>query len=641
MRGLRPQTIAVLLALSILCILASCSSSSVVSDQSLEETAAAADAVAPVNPLATGLAEVFSGWKEPTADLPPTDRQLAAGDYEPSLPHARVSGATRLTFMPDGEEYAYCFYVMQLAGYEESLNSTLDWHLWPDWPDTWICVADYTQGMWRWQNVDSYGPYYLGEPEDVISPEGNVIFGVLVMGTFAAELDYVRIGTNEPPELSFWVDPLEGPAGEVYLNAWGDDPENEDLHYEFDLDGDGVYETDNGDSRYLLIELLEPGEYPISVRVTDDAGAFTTATELVTINDWTAETIAYADYYGNFSVVQDADAHNHLTYYEDLTVPPWFYLSYASDVSGSWEVETVSTSMCISFASPCIAIDSTGVPWIVFADMLPDEWQMTIRFFSRTGGVWTERPDLAFKSEFSLNMLSFYLDSADHLHVIDGCDGHHEGNGAFSYHYHDGSDWVDALSWVPATQAVLRLTTDDQPVIMYYHDDLKAILVAQRSGGGWGFRIEHEFSWLNAMVLDSDGYICALYELADYTEWYEPMGTALIYDWRAVYHVPEQYQAGSSIDSDLCLTTANEPRILLEWDYYSYGDDSFNKWAIARPQSYKFDLEWFRQGGETRCMHILLDADGREMVFSSHVTEIMEGETRRSFNRIILSRPPE
>ena len=43
------------------------------------------------------------------------------------------------------------------------------------------------------------------------------------------------------------------------------------VHYRFDLDGDGVFETDNGTNPVAQVTLPGPGTYRPSVRVTDDA----------------------------------------------------------------------------------------------------------------------------------------------------------------------------------------------------------------------------------------------------------------------------------------------------------------------------------------------------------------------------------
>ena len=43
------------------------------------------------------------------------------------------------------------------------------------------------------------------------------------------------------------------------------------VHYQFDLDGDGVFETDNGTNPVAQVTLPGPGTYHPSVRVTDDA----------------------------------------------------------------------------------------------------------------------------------------------------------------------------------------------------------------------------------------------------------------------------------------------------------------------------------------------------------------------------------
>lgn len=638
---------ALVLAVALAMLAAACGSGGAVPGGAPEQPETLTDPPIVDSPFSGSLADVLTGWKEPAAGILPGDRRLPAGDYDKSLPYKRVSGDPRVVFAPEAGshgtwECAYCFYVMPLPDYDEPVELMLDWHLPPEWSRLWIGVADFGHGNWFWQQGGDIGPYVLGEPADVLTEEGNLIFAVLLTGTATCELDYVMIGDNLPPTAELRVDPVEGPAGEVFLYATKNkDPEGAPLHYEFDTDGDGTFETDTGDRDFLLTELTEPGVHLVGLRVTDDAGAYCQDFGEVTINNWTAETIAAAGD-RRFNLAQDSDGAVHVAYIAFDLVEPYFSedLAYATNREGSWTVETVrETDDEHYYWRPDVAVDSGGRPWILAANYGGPEVPLWLRFYVRDDGTWTEQPELAFETEYNLNMLTLRLDSNDHPHVVDGNDGQAEGNGAFSYHFHDGSDWVHALSWVRATSADLELTSDDQPIILLHHYDLKSLLVCERSGGGWGFRIEQEHAGIETMVLDSSDYVKAAYARYDYSEPYDPELVQLEYDWHTVFRVPEELRYDTGIDSDLLLDGSDTAHIAFEWRgaYSTWGYQA--EWAVARGDHYPFELEWFRKGQDTRCMRIALDEQGDEMVFSTLSTEFRTESARGTYWRLVLHRP--
>ena len=527
---------------------------------------------------------------------------------------------------------------MPLPDYDEPVELMLDWYLAPEWDRLWLGVADFGRGNWLWQRAKDIGPYYLGEPADVLTEEGNLIFVVLLTGTSACELDYVMIGDNLPPTAELRTDPVEGP-GDVYLNARASkDPEGAPLHYEFDTDGDGTFDTDNGDWAYLLVELTEPGVHSVGVRVTDDLGVWSTDYAEVTINNWTAETILDAGD-REFNLVQDADGAVHIAC--TLFNPAVAYfrdLAYATNSGGSWTAETVrAEGNDDNYYMPDVAVDSSGRPWIMVCNY-GDYMHPRIEFFVREESGWTERSDLAFESEYNLRILTFRLDSADNPHVVDGSDGWAEGNGWFSYHYYDGSGWVRALRHVPATSADLELTSADQPIILLHHYDLESLLVCQRSGDGWGFSVEVEHADSESLVLDSSDIPMPLYVWYDYSDPYEPEAVGLQYHWFPVFSVPFELRADSWIGSDLVLDDSDEAHIVFQWGSL-YEDRGYaTEWAVARGHG-SFEREWFRKGGGTSCMRIALDEQGDEMAFATHAVEFETEFAMGTYWRLVMYRP--
>jgi len=91
--------------------------------------------------------------------------------------------------------------------------------------------------------------------------------------------------TNQPPTVTLGgpLDVDEG--GSLILTATATDPENEALTYEWDLDGDGTYETPSpdGSATFSAASLDGPHTRTVGVRVTDPGGLEAAATATVNI----------------------------------------------------------------------------------------------------------------------------------------------------------------------------------------------------------------------------------------------------------------------------------------------------------------------------------------------------------------------
>jgi len=81
----------------------------------------------------------------------------------------------------------------------------------------------------------------------------------------------------------------------VYFSAFGSQSESGTIaSYEWDLDGNGLYDTDaSADGGYASYTYTKPGEYLVTVRVTDDLGNSTTANTLVTVRHPSSSSVDY------------------------------------------------------------------------------------------------------------------------------------------------------------------------------------------------------------------------------------------------------------------------------------------------------------------------------------------------------------
>ena len=95
----------------------------------------------------------------------------------------------------------------------------------------------------------------------------------------------VDVMANVPPEASLRATP-ESPAvgDQLFLDAaLSEDQDGEVAAYRWDLDGDGTYQTDGGDSPELSLTPEAAGVRRVGVQVTDNDGATGTATRDVTV----------------------------------------------------------------------------------------------------------------------------------------------------------------------------------------------------------------------------------------------------------------------------------------------------------------------------------------------------------------------
>jgi YD repeat-containing protein len=105
------------------------------------------------------------------------------------------------------------------------------------------------------------------------------------LGATATQTKTVTV-SNRAPTASFTVTPSPAATGQtVTLNGAGSsDPDGTVARYEWDLDGNGTYETDGGATASRTTTFSTPGTFTLGLRVTDNSGATATTTRSLVVN---------------------------------------------------------------------------------------------------------------------------------------------------------------------------------------------------------------------------------------------------------------------------------------------------------------------------------------------------------------------
>ncbi len=157
--------------------------------------------------------------------------------------------------------------------------------------------------------------------------------------------------TNRGPSASFTATPATAPTGtSVAFNAGGSvDPDGTIAKYEWDLDGNGSFETDTGTTATTAKIYTTPAARTITLRVTDDEGATATTTVAVTSNNQ-APTAAFTATPSTAGLGQTVAFNAGTSADPDGTIAKY---EWDLDGNGSFETDTATTATTsTSYAGP-------------------------------------------------------------------------------------------------------------------------------------------------------------------------------------------------------------------------------------------------------------------------------------------------
>lgn len=218
--------------------------------------------------------------------------------HDPALPYQHVAdNGTALRFIPnladpgagvfDGLSFAT--YHFELHFYDRNPEVRLKWKVAPQSAGGYfVAAANWTKDRWDWKPGTDDGRISLGTMSPYISFSDDILVLVAKIGTEDAQLDSVRIG-GLPPVASLSVAESIGAVPFTpKLDASGStDPDGLELTYQFDFDGDGIFESIPGSDPTAEYNYSANGDYQPAVKVTNTIHASSVASiELHALSDW-------------------------------------------------------------------------------------------------------------------------------------------------------------------------------------------------------------------------------------------------------------------------------------------------------------------------------------------------------------------
>ncbi len=213
-------------------------------------------------------------------------------EYSDSLPHQNTWRTNEYAlFSPPSAQpggplanLAYVTYNFQLDGYDLEPSLRFSWASTHDFANAWVGLADFPGDRWEWHALPENGCLAF-DPARNISATGAMYVIVLITKQPPWQLQLLRVGPElTAPEIWLTASPrLINVPFNVNFNATGScDPDGGSIvKYEWDWNGDGVYDADTGQTPTASHVYTEVGDYSAVLRVTDDENATSTKAILI------------------------------------------------------------------------------------------------------------------------------------------------------------------------------------------------------------------------------------------------------------------------------------------------------------------------------------------------------------------------
>jgi len=310
----------------------------------------------------------------------------------------------------------------------------------------------------------------------------------------AQDTDTIVIAVNAPPIADLRATPSEGEKGlTVFYDASSSsDPDGSITDYEWDLDDDEIFNEvgDEEDARgapSVLQVYPNAGYYTVTVRVTDDGGAWDEDDASVTVHGWMRVFADQSGTVGEYTSLAIVNGNPAISYW-DMGNHDLKYVR-ATDVSGSsWEIPVTADSAAVVGSFTSLAVVS-GYPAIsYYADGSADDLKY-VRATDPEGSSWGTVVTIDNTGEVGLYTSLEVVNGRPAISYYDYT------NGDLKYVRASdatGSSW-DSPFTVDAGGNVGKYTSlalvNGRPAISYYdvtNTNLKYVRASDDTGSAWG-----------------------------------------------------------------------------------------------------------------------------------------------------------
>ncbi len=189
------------------------------------------------------------------------------GDFSPA-------GSGALT------DLAYGLYRFDALDYDRTGLLRLRWNSPPVTDQLWLAVGNFSTDRWDWFRPANRNQVSIDETSSIssyVSPSGEMLVVVLLTGSTGASLDAMRLGdplmtadfrnTAGAGHFTVWA-----PTSGLSYKSTSSIATGSIVNFEWDLDGDGDYETDTDMVDEVLNASLDLGLTNVGLRITSDWG---------------------------------------------------------------------------------------------------------------------------------------------------------------------------------------------------------------------------------------------------------------------------------------------------------------------------------------------------------------------------------
>ena len=255
---------------------------------------------------------------------------LDGAEFDDALvPPQRVSQAgTSAAFAPQWfwgdpfEDIAYALYVFDGTGLTGAQAIRASWTPGnvPEVNDLYIALGNQDIGRWDWIFSEPNDLLPIAEIAPYLADGNEVLVVIALTGSNACTLEEVALGLLPIAHITTDPSPATGTIPfEVQFDASESfSPLYEITQYEWDFDGDGTYETDQGATATATHTFDAVGVVLVGLRVTDEDAQTDTAFVIVTANEpgtWETTTPDDTTGSGEYSKLLVVDGNPAICYY--------------------------------------------------------------------------------------------------------------------------------------------------------------------------------------------------------------------------------------------------------------------------------------------------------------------------------------